>query len=112
MPYDWEGNWVESKADRHADSLGIGEIGGIGQLIYRAVRFKEYEYIDGSGMQWLAHPVCNKKSPPEIDPEDEVLSDPDDPLPMAINAKITTARITLNDLISLFISSSELVCYR
>lgn len=45
MPYDWEGNWVESKADRHADSLGIGEIGGIGQLIYRAVRFKEYEYI-------------------------------------------------------------------
>ena len=43
MPYDWEGNWVESKADRHADSLGIGEIGGIGQLIYRAVRFKEYE---------------------------------------------------------------------
>lgn len=72
MPYDWEGNWVESKADRHADSLGIGEIGGIGQLIYRAVRFKEYEYIDGSGMQWLAHPVCNKKSPPEIDPEGDL----------------------------------------
>lgn len=72
MPYDWQGEWVESKADRHADSLGIGEIGGIGQLIYHAIRFKEYDYVNGSWEQLLVHPICNKKSPPEIDPEGDL----------------------------------------
>ena len=32
MPYDWQGNEIESKAERHTNILGIGEIGGVGRV--------------------------------------------------------------------------------
>ena len=48
MPYDWQGNEIESKAERHTNMLGIGEIGGVGQLIYHSVRFTDYRYYDSS----------------------------------------------------------------
>ena len=72
MPYDWQGNEIESKAERHTNMLGIGEIGGVGQLIYHSVRFAEYRYYDSNWGKLLVQPVCNKKSPPEIDPEGDL----------------------------------------
>ena len=42
MPYDGFGNWVDSKTDLTTDTLGFGEIGGVGQLVYRLFRFKKY----------------------------------------------------------------------
>lgn len=72
MPYDWEGNEIESKADRHTNMLGIGEIGGVGQLIYNAVRFEDYKYYDSNWDKLLVQPICNEKSPPEVDPEGDL----------------------------------------
>ena len=34
MPYNWNGDYIPSKADRSTDILGQKEIGGVGQLIY------------------------------------------------------------------------------
>ena len=34
MPYNWNGDYVPSKADRSTDILGQKEIGGVGQFIY------------------------------------------------------------------------------
>ena len=61
-----------SRAERHTNMLGIGEIGGVGQLIYHAVRFADYRYYDSDWGKMLVQPVCNKKSPPEIDPEGDL----------------------------------------
>ena len=72
MPYDWQGNEIESRAERHTNMLGIGEIGGVGQLIYHAVRFANYRYYDRNWGKMLVQPICNKKSPPEIDPEGDL----------------------------------------
>ena len=72
MPYDWQGNEIESKAERHTNMLGIGEIGGVGQMIYHSVRFADYRYYDSSWGKLLVQPVCNKKSHPEIDPEGDL----------------------------------------
>lgn len=49
MPYDGEGFWIPSVADNKSDVIGMGDIGGIGQLIYHTFVFKEYEITnDGS----------------------------------------------------------------
>ena len=34
MPFNWNGDYIPSKADKTTDILGSKEIGGIGQLIY------------------------------------------------------------------------------
>ena len=59
MPEDYMGRWVDSKTDLRTDILGFGEIGGIGQLIYRLFRFKNYEiqYVEDGRI--LACPVCS-----------------------------------------------------
>ena len=45
MPYDGMGNWVDSKTDLTTDMLGFGEIGGVGQLVYKLFRFKLSAYL-------------------------------------------------------------------
>ena len=59
MPEDYMGRWVDSKTDLRTDILGFGEIGGIGQLIYRLFRFKKYEirYVEDGRI--LACPICS-----------------------------------------------------
>ena len=65
MPYNWNGDYVPSKADRTTDILGHKELGGIGQLVYHAIRFKEYDtdYFDS---KYCAYPICDANRPPEF----------------------------------------------
>lgn len=72
MPYNWNGEYIPSKADRTTDILGHKELGGIGQLVYHATRFKEYD-TDYFGSEYCAYPVCDAKNPPEF-PTDESVS--------------------------------------
>ena len=59
MPEDYMGNWIDSKTDLRTDILGFGEIGGVGQLIYRLFRFKKYKirYVEDGRI--LACPICS-----------------------------------------------------
>ena len=51
MPYDAYGNYVQSKANKTTAVLGYDAIGGMGQLIYHLVRFRN--------MNWIIHrPMC------------------------------------------------------
>ena len=72
MPYNWNGEYVPSKVDRTTDLLGHKELGGIGQLVYHAICFKEYD-TDYFGSDYCAYPVCDAKNPPEF-PTDESVS--------------------------------------
>ena len=58
MPYDGFGNWVDSKTDLTTGMLGFGEIGGVGQLVYKLFRFEKYEvrYVEDGRI--LACPIC------------------------------------------------------
>lgn len=58
MPYDGLGGWLDSKTDLTTDMLGFGEIGGVGQLVYKLFRFKKYEirYVEDGRI--LACPIC------------------------------------------------------
>lgn len=69
MPHNWKGEYIESKADRKTDRLGIGEIGGVGQLIYHAIRFSEYEWLDTTDARCPVRPVINQKSPLDMHPK-------------------------------------------
>lgn len=42
----------------HVDVLGFGEIGGVGEMIYRTVRFPEY-VLDTDGGEQVFRPVCS-----------------------------------------------------
>ena len=66
MPYDAYGNYVPSKANNRTDVFGYDAIGGVGQLIYHLVRFKEYEldYTEADGL--IARPYCQKGYEPEL----------------------------------------------
>ena len=60
MPYSWNGDYIESRADKSTDILGFGEIGGVGQLIYHNFRFADYKLKTDERACQLACPVCNK----------------------------------------------------
>lgn len=65
MPYDWNDHWIPSAADNKSDVIGMGHIGGIGQLIYHTFTFKQYEYeISGSGVPCLKPVVSEEDSKP------------------------------------------------
>jgi hypothetical protein len=72
MPYNWNGDYIESKADKNTDILGFGEIGGVGQLIYHNFRFADYKIKKDKKTGLLACPVCDKKSPPDLTPKDNL----------------------------------------
>lgn len=72
MPYNWNGDYIESRADKNTDILGFGEIGGVGQLIYHNFRFADYKLKNDKKSGLLACPVCNKKSPPDLTPKDNL----------------------------------------
>ena len=40
MPFNWNGDYIPSKADKTTDILGSKEIGGIGQLMISAMMEK------------------------------------------------------------------------
>ena len=73
MPYDGMGKFIDSKTDITTDTLGFGEIGGVGQLIYRLFRFKKYEikHIDNGAI--LACPVCRTGYKPEFHNSDDLV---------------------------------------
>ena len=66
MPYDWKDDYIESKADKRTDSLGFGEIGGVGQLIYHIFRYKAYEVRTVDYGAILAFPVCTPEYAPGL----------------------------------------------
>ena len=66
MPYDSYGNYVPSKADKTTDVFGYDAIGGVGQLIYHLVRFKEYELDYAPNNVLIARPYCQKGYEPEL----------------------------------------------
>ena len=61
MPYDAFGKFTASQTDITTDTLGFGEIGGVGQLIYSLFRFKKYtvSYTDNGDI--LAYPSCHSE---------------------------------------------------
>lgn len=66
MPYDAYGNYVPSKANKTTDVFGYDAIGGVGQLIYHLVRFKEYELDYSPNDVLIARPYCQKGYEPEL----------------------------------------------
>lgn len=66
MPYDSYGNYVPSKANKTTDVFGYDAIGGVGQLIYHLVRFKEYELDYAPNNVLIARPYCQKGYEPEL----------------------------------------------
>lgn len=72
MPFNWNGDYIPSKADKTTDILGSKEIGGIGQLIYHPFRFASYD-ISYDGKNYCAYPVCKKGQEP-IFPNDDTLT--------------------------------------
>ena len=35
MPFNWNDEYIPSKADKTTEILGLKEIGGVGQLVYQ-----------------------------------------------------------------------------
>lgn len=66
MPYDSYGNYVPSNAIKTTDTFGYDAIGGVGQLIYHLVRFKEYELDYTPSDVLIARPYCQKGYEPEL----------------------------------------------
>lgn len=58
-----------SAADQKTDILGLGEIGGVGQLIYHHVCFHDYKLVEDRNGVVLLYPTVNKKYPPTIKSE-------------------------------------------
>jgi len=57
MPINDLGEYIPSKADNTTDTLNIGMIGGVGQLIYHLFRFSDYELEYSDSGDLLARPV-------------------------------------------------------
>ena len=72
MPYNWNDEYIESRADKKTGILGFGKIGGVGQLIYHNFRFADYKLKNDKKSGLLACPVCNIKSPPDLTPKDNL----------------------------------------
>jgi hypothetical protein len=91
MPYDSYGNYVPSKADKRTDVFGYDAIGGIGQLIYHLVRFKEYELDYTSSDVLVARPYCQRGYEPELYTKDS-------PSGAALTASIFNLAKKIDDL--------------
>lgn len=72
MPYNWDGKYIPSKADKTTDIWGQKEIGGVGQLIYHPFRFKEY-VLGNNCKEYCAFPICKPGYEPTF-PTDESVS--------------------------------------
>lgn len=66
MPYNDYGDYIPSRADKTTDAFGYDAIGGIGQLIYHLVRFKEYELDYAPNDVLVARPYCQRGYEPEL----------------------------------------------
>lgn len=66
MPFNWNGDYIESKAKKNTDVLGFGEIGGVGQLIYHVFRYKDYELKQDRDSVLLAWPMCKSGLEPDL----------------------------------------------
>ncbi|MCD7835746.1 MAG: hypothetical protein LUG83_03660 [Lachnospiraceae bacterium] len=71
MPYDWNGDYIPSKANKTTDILGQREIGGVGQLIYHPFRFKDYE-MGNNSHECCAFPICKSGYEPIFPSDDSV----------------------------------------
>lgn len=72
MLFNWNKNYIPSKADKTTDILCLKEISGIEQLIYHPFRFASYN-ISHDGKDYCAYPVCKKGQEP-IFPSDDTLT--------------------------------------
>lgn len=69
MPINWNGDYIESKADKKRDMLGFREVGGVGQLIYHQFRFANYSMT----MNTLdVEPVCDADNIPDLTTEESL----------------------------------------
>lgn len=66
MPFNWNDDYIESKAKTNTDVLGFGEIGGVGQLIYHVFRYMDYELRENNDGLLLAWPVCKLGLEPDL----------------------------------------------
>ena len=71
MPYNWNGDYIPSKADKSTDILGQKEIGGVGQLIYHPFRYKDY-ILANDREEYCAFPVCKPGYEPAFPADDSV----------------------------------------
>lgn len=71
MPYNWNGDYVPSKADKNTNVLGEKEIGGVGQLIYHPFRFKDYEFHNITNGYYV-FPICSPEYEPVFPTDDSV----------------------------------------
>ena len=74
MAYDDFGNILPSKADKKTNLLTFGEIGGVGQLVYRHFRFAAYalRYENDSSTELLAVPVASASALPDLDQDEKM----------------------------------------
>lgn len=72
MPYRWDGQHIDSNADKNTEIIGFGEIGGIGQLVYHTVHFKEYDFDCDKQGNYFAKGICRTGCEPEIDKDDKL----------------------------------------
>ena len=46
MPYNWNRDYIPSKAEKSTDILGQKKAGGVGQLIYHTFLYKNYIFAN------------------------------------------------------------------
>jgi len=71
MPYNWNRDFIPSKADKSTDILGQKEIGGVGQLIYHPFRYRDY-ILTNDREEYCAFPVCRPGYEPDFPANDSV----------------------------------------
>ena len=71
MPYNWNGDYIPSKADKSTDILGQKEIVGVRQLIYHPFRYKDY-ILANDREEYCAFPVCKPGYEPAFPTDDSV----------------------------------------
>ncbi len=71
MPYNWNGDYIPSKADKPTGIFGQKEIGGVGQLIYHPFRYKDY-ILANDREEYRAFPICKPGYEPTFPVDDSV----------------------------------------
>lgn len=67
MLYEWQ-----SSADHTASIMGAGEIGGIPELVYKPIRFKEYKCEPYNLQTWIKPKIADSDSfMTELDADDD-----------------------------------------
>ena len=70
--YDWDREeHFNSRAEKKTDILNFGDIGGVGQLVYRNFRFADYRQ-EWNGDDTLIIPILNEDAPLDAVPDERL----------------------------------------